>query len=131
MKHFSESCPGPDKKAINYWRRNQKNFNAFILIIIRAQSTIFTCHAYWNIHKKQCFQKPLNDRKEAENYRPISLTIFLTRISETCVENLILNHCKANKLFGQQQSAFSANRCTTDTTDTPNVMLPICSWISI
>ena len=56
--------------------------------------------------------KPQNDRTKAENFRPISFTNCIAKVCETVVKNLILDHCEANK--GSQQSAYRANRCTTD-----------------
>ena len=61
--------------------------------------------------------RPQEDRKRAEKYKPISLTNCITEGCETVVKNLktfILNHCEANKVFGPQQSAYRAKRCTTD-----------------
>ena len=58
--------------------------------------------------------KPQKYRKQTENYRPISLTNCIANVCETVVKNLIQNHCEADKVFGPQQSAYRANRCTTD-----------------
>ena len=58
--------------------------------------------------------KPQKDKKKAENYRPISHTNCIAKVCKTFVKNLILDHCDANKVFGPQQSAYRANRCTTD-----------------
>ena len=46
--------------------------------------------------------------------KPISLTNCISKVCETVVKNLTLDHCEANKLFGQQQSACREKRCTTD-----------------
>ena len=58
--------------------------------------------------------KSQKDKTKAENYRPISFIKCIAKVCETVVENLILDHCEANKVFGSQQSAYRANRCTTD-----------------
>ena len=58
--------------------------------------------------------KPLKDWKKLKNYRAIILTNCLANVSETVVKFLILGHCEANKVFGQLQSAYRANRCTND-----------------
>ena len=53
-------------------------------------------------------------QKKAENNRPISLTNCIGKVCETVVKNLIVDHSEANKVFGPHQSAYRANRCTTD-----------------
>ena len=58
--------------------------------------------------------KPNKNKKDAENYRPISLTNCIAKICETAVKNFVLAHCEENDVFGEMQSAFRRNRCTTD-----------------
>ena len=59
--------------------------------------------------------KTSKNRKRAENYRQLSLTNCIAKeVCEAVVKNLILGHCEATKVFGPQQSAYRANKCTTD-----------------
>ena len=67
----------------------------------------------WKESQVTMLPKPQNDRKKAENYRPISLTNCIAKVCEPVVKNIILDHCEANKVFGPQQCAYRANRCTT------------------
>ena len=53
-------------------------------------------------------------KKDAENYRPISLTNCIAEICETAVKNFVLAHCEEIDVFGEMQSAYRTNRCTTD-----------------
>ena len=53
-------------------------------------------------------------KKDAENYRPISLTNCIAKISETAVKNIVLAHCENKDVFGEIQSAYRRNRCKTD-----------------
>ena len=52
--------------------------------------------------------------KDAENYWPISLTNCIEKICETAVKNIVLAHCEEKDVFGQMQTAYRRNRCTTD-----------------
>ena len=58
--------------------------------------------------------KPNKNKKDAENYRPISLTNCIAKICETAVKNCVLAHCEENDIFGEMQSAYRRNFCTTD-----------------
>ena len=58
--------------------------------------------------------KPNKNKKDAENYRPISLTNCIAKICETAVKNFVLAHYEENDIFGEMQSAYRRNRCTTD-----------------
>ena len=58
--------------------------------------------------------KPNKNRKDAENYRPISLTNCIAKICETAVKKFVLAHCDENDVFVEMQSAYRRNRCTTD-----------------
>ena len=54
------------------------------------------------------------NEKDAENYRPISLSNCIAKICETAVKNNVLTHCEDNDVFGEMQSAYRRNHCTTD-----------------
>ena len=51
-------------------------------------------------------------RKEAGNYRPISLTSIVCKTMEHCVRNHIVNHMMINNLFSSQQYGFVKGRST-------------------
>ena len=54
--------------------------------------------------------KPNQIKKDAENYRPISPTNCIAKVSETAVKNIVLAHCENND---EMQRAYRRNRCTT------------------
>ena len=58
--------------------------------------------------------KPNKNKKDAENYRRMSLTNCIAKICETAVKNIVLAHCEEIDVFGEMQSAYRRNRCTTD-----------------
>ena len=91
-----------------------KSIKVLICIIISSSINNSYVPCLWKDSQVTMLPKPQKDKKKAENYRPISLTNFTAKFCETVVKNLILEHCEANKVFGPQQSAYRANRCTTD-----------------
>ena len=114
FKNTSESCPGPDKISYQLLKALPKSIKALICIIISSLINNFNVPCLWKDSQVTMLPKPQKDKKKAENYRPISLTNCIAKVCETVVKNLILDHCEANKVFGPQQSAYRANRCTTD-----------------
>ena len=58
--------------------------------------------------------KAEQNKKDAENYRLKSLINCIAKICETAVNNIVLAHCENNDVFGEIQSAYWKNRCTTD-----------------
>ena len=114
LKHTSKSCPGPDKISYQLLKALPKKIKAFICIIISCSINNFHVPCVWKASQVTMLPKPQKDRTKAENYRPFSLTNCIAKVCETFVKNLFLDHCEANKVFVSQQSAYRANRCTTD-----------------
>lgn len=52
------------------------------------------------------------DRKEAGNYRPVSLTSVVCKIMETLMRERIIHHMKQNNLFSRWQFGFISGRST-------------------
>ena len=55
------------------------------------------------LHKK-------GNKKNAENYRPISLTALCSKVLESIIRDSIVNYMMENKLFADQQHGFVPNR---------------------
>ena len=53
------------------------------------------------------------DKKNASNYRPVSLTSVVCKILETLIRDHITSHMKRNKLFSNKQFGFISGRSTT------------------
>ena len=114
LKNTSKSCPGPDKISYQLLKALAKSIKDLICIIISSPINNFYVPCLWKDSQVTMLRKPQKDKKKAENYRPISLTNCIAKVCETVVKKLILDHCEANKVFGPQQSAYRANRRTTD-----------------
>ena len=114
LKNSCKSCPRPDKISYQLLKALPKTLKAFICIIISSSINNSYVPCLWKDSQVTMLPKPQKDRKHAEDYRLIRLTNCIAKFCETVVENLILNHCEANKVLGPHQSACRANRCTTD-----------------
>ena len=114
LKNTSKSRPGPDKMNYQLLKALPKSIKALICIIISSSINNSYVPCLWKDSQVTMLPKPQKDKKKAENYRPISFTNCIVKVCETVVKNLILDHCEANKVFRPRQSAYRANRCTTD-----------------
>ena len=52
------------------------------------------------------------NKKEPENYRPVSLTSVLCKVMETLLREELIYHMKENKLFSEKQFGFISGRST-------------------
>ena len=68
----------------------------------------------WKESQVKKLPKPNKNKKDAENYRPISLTNCFAKVCETVVKNIVLRHCENNGVLSEMQSAYRRNCCTTD-----------------
>ena len=114
LKNTSKSCPGSDKISYQLLKALPKSIKAFMCIIISSSINNSYVPCPWKDSQVTMIPKPQKDKTKAENYRPISITNCIAKVCETVVKNLIVDHCEANKVFGPHQSAYRANRCTTD-----------------
>jgi potassium voltage-gated channel Eag-related subfamily H protein 8 len=62
-------------------------------------------------------KKP-NDRHNPDNYRPISITNTLSKISEKLIKNRLVYYLESNKLITDFQSGFRSNKSTIDNLST-------------
>ena len=114
LKSTSKSFPGPDKISYQLLKALPKSIKAVIRIIISSSINNSYVPCLWKNSQETMLPKTQKEKKKAENYTPIGLTNCVAKVYETVVKNLILDHCEANKVFGLQQSAYRANRSTTD-----------------
>ena len=79
MKSTSKSCPGQDTISYQLLKALPKNIKAFICIIISC--SIDNSFAMpLESSQVTMLTKPQKDRKNAENYRPISLTNCIAKV---------------------------------------------------
>ena len=53
-----------------------------------------------------------NDKKDPENYRPVSLTSILCKIMESIIKDHILKYLKDNNILSKKQYGFLPGRST-------------------
>ena len=114
MNKTRKSSPGPDKISYNILKRLPKCLKLNICILITSSINNVYVPTTWKESQVKMLPKPNKNKKHAENYQPISLTNCIAKICETAVKNFVLAHCEENDVFGEKQSAYRRNRCTTD-----------------
>ena len=108
------SSPGPDKISYNILKRLPKCLKTYISLLITSSQNNSYVPTTWKELQVKMLPKPNKNKKAAENYRPISLTNCIANICETAVKNFVLARCEEKNVFGEKQSAYRRNRCTTD-----------------
>ena len=99
------SSPGPDKISYNILKRLPKCLKAYICLLITSSINNSYVPTTWKESQVKMLPKPNKNKKDAENYRPISLTNCIAKICETAVKKFVLAHCEENNIFGEMQSA--------------------------
>ena len=110
----TRSSPGPDKISYNILKRLPKSLIAYICLLITSSINNSYVPTTWKESQVKMLPKPNKNKKDAEIYPPISLTNCIAKNCETAVKNFVLAHCEENDVFGEMQSAYRRNRCTTD-----------------
>ena len=113
MGKTRRSSPGPDKISYNILKRLPKCLTAYICLLITSSINNSYVPTKWKESQVKMLPKPNKNKKDAENYRPISLTNCIATISETAVKNFVLAYCEENDVFGEMQSAYRRNLCKT------------------
>ena len=108
------SSPGPDKISYNILKSLPKCLKAYICLLITSSINSSYVPTTWKESQVKMLPKPNKNKKDAENYRPISLTNCIAKICETAVKKFVLAHCEKNDVFDEMQSAYRRNRCATD-----------------
>ena len=108
------SSPGPDKISHNILKRLPKCLKAYICLLITSSINNSYVPTTWKESQVKILPKPNKNKKNAENYQPISLTTCIEKICKTAVKNIVLAHCGNNDVFGEMQSTYRRNRCRTD-----------------
>ena len=109
-----KSCPGPDKISYKELSGLPRSIKALACLLISSSINNSYVPVNWKESQITMIPKQDKDRSKAENYRPISPTNCLAKVSETVVKNIILDYCESLNIFGETQSAYRKHRCTTD-----------------
>ena len=82
------SSPGPDKISCNILKRLPKCLKAYVCLLITSSINNSYVPTTWKESQVKMLPKPNKNKKDAENYRPISLTNCIAKICETAVKIL-------------------------------------------
>ena len=114
IKQRKNTAPGHDK--VSY--KAMKNLPDNILEVLRQIILQSLRSGYVPLGWKQAtvsmLPKPEKDHRDPKNYRPLSLTSCIGKICECFVKQSLLGHCEEHDVFGNFQSAYRSERCTTD-----------------
>ena len=111
LNKTSKSSPGPDKISYNIlMKRLPKYLKEEICLLITSSINNSYNPIPWKESKVKTLLKPNKNKKEAENYRPISLTNFIAKKCETVEKNIVLRQCENNGVSGEVQRACRRNR---------------------
>ena len=79
------SSPRPDKISYNILKRLPKCLKAYICLLKTSSINNSYVPITWKESQVKMLPKPNKNKKDAENYRPISLTNCVAKICETAV----------------------------------------------
>ena len=86
----------------------------FILNIINQSYTKNIIPEEWKQAKVTMIPKKPNDSHNPDNYRPISVTNSVCKLTEKLIKNRLVYYLESNNLITTFQSGFRANKCTID-----------------
>ena len=108
------SGPGSDKISYNILKRLPKCLKAYTCLLETNSKNNSFVTTTWKESQIKMLPKSNKNKKDARNYRPISLANCIAKVFETAVKNFGLEHCENNDVFGEMQSAYRRKRCTDD-----------------
>ena len=114
LKETRKTCPGRDKICYKFLEELPKNVKALACLLISSSINNSFVPVNWKEFLIKMIPKQEQDRSQAENYRPFSLTNWIAKICETVVKNIVMEYCENQSLLGETQSAFKKPHCTTD-----------------
>ena len=113
LKNLSvgKSC-GPDSIHPRVLKELSNNFALPLLIIFQTSLKTGILPQDWKIANITAIHKK-DDKKIANNYRPISLTSIVCKILESIIRDDLMEYLKSNKLISKKQFGFLKGRSTT------------------
>ena len=104
--------PGPDEIHSRLLRESADVLAKPLSMIYNSSIRSEQLPEQWkDAHISAIFKK--GDRKQPNNYRPISLTSIVGKVLESIIRDKIINHMEANNLFSNKQYGFITGRSTT------------------
>ena len=114
LSNKSNTAPGPDNLTYKILRNLPDCMKSYLALLITSSINNGHTPANWREASITMIPKAGKDLKQATNYRPISLTNCIGKLAEICVKERLVHFCEQNDIFGDNQSAYRANRSSTD-----------------
>lgn len=105
----SQKAPGPDKIQSYFLKSTASSIAAPLTIIFNKSLTEGELPTDWKFALISALHKK-GDRKDPNNYRPVSLTPIVCKILESIVKEEIENHLTAHNILSDQQFGFRPGR---------------------
>ena len=110
----NKSAPGEDKISYCMLKRLPKAAVEYLAKIFNAIQKLGYFPQAWKTATIKMVPKPGKDKKEAKNWRPISLLSCLGKLFERIATSRLTSYLEANKLLSPFQSGFRKGRMTTE-----------------
>ena len=103
--------PGPDKIHPRILKELSDSLTKPLFLLFQASIDQEQIPEEWRTATVSAIFKKGN-KKQAQNYRPVSLTCICCKILESIFRDQIITHMKTNKLFSKNQFGFIGGRST-------------------
>jgi len=114
IKQLKRKAACPNIATNSILKDLNKNGKHFILNIINHSFSKNIIPEEWKQAKVTMIPKKPNDSHNPDNYRPISVTNSMCKLTEKLIKNRLVHYLETNNLITKFQSGFRANKCTID-----------------
>ena len=118
MEHLknckNKSSPGEDGLAYITLKKLPSNVFQIIIMLFNASLSLGYFPEKWKSATIKMIPKSGKDKKEAKNWRPISLLSCLGKLYERVISSRLSSYLEKKNLLSQSQSGFRKGRMTTE-----------------
>ena len=110
----NKSAPGDDGISYLMLKRLPKPVSLYLIKIFNSSFFLGYFPQPWKSAKIKMLPKPGKDKKEAKNWRPISLIACIGKLFERIITSRLTTHLEINGLLTPFQSGYRKGRMTTE-----------------
>ena len=110
----NKSAPGDDGISYLMLKRLPKRVFQYLINIFNSSLFLGYFPQQWKSAKIKMLPKPGKDKKEAKNWRPISLIACMGKLYERIITSRLTSHLETHKLLTPFQSGYRRGRMTTE-----------------
>ena len=112
LKTKRNTAPGEDNIRYEDIRKTTTKFKELLCNLHSICLNVGVTPTKWKQSNIKLIPKPNKNRKNAKNYRPLSMTSCMCKILETAVKGRLETFREANKILGENRTAYRKNRRT-------------------